>query len=47
MLAGLGRAIVGLALPATACDARRLAVQGDDTPVWPETANAVDDEWVC
>jgi antitoxin MazE len=27
-------------------DARRLAAQGDDALVWPEVANASDDEWV-
>ena len=27
-------------------DARRLAEQGDDAPVWPEVANAGDDELV-
>ena len=29
-----------------AADARRLAEQGDDAPVWPEVANAGDDELV-
>lgn len=27
-------------------DARRVAAQGDDAPVWPEMANADDREWV-
>jgi len=27
-------------------DARRLAAQGDDALVWPELANAGDNEWV-
>lgn len=26
-------------------DARRLAQQGDDAPMWPEITNTGDDEW--